>query len=108
MSFETHLHGPRFAIEEERREIRFREMACYGLASLSLSTWLLYWVFFAFTKSWEIWLFPLIAMICIAQAQFIACDRRKAEQRLRDWDKTVESAFLDLFPANDENQEKPN
>lgn len=57
MSFETHLHGPRFAIEEKRREIRFREMACYGFAALNLSAWLLYWVFFSFNESWEIWFF---------------------------------------------------
>ncbi len=107
MSFEIHLHGPLFAIEEERREIRFREMACYGLAALSLSTWLLYWVFFAFNEGWEICLFPLITMICIAQAQFIARDWRKAELRLRDWDKTVERAISELFPANDENWKQP-
>ncbi len=107
MSFETHLHGPRFAIEEERREIRFREMACYGFAALDISAWSLYWVFFSFNENWEIWLFPLIAVICIAQAQFIARDRRKAEQRLRVLDKTVERAISDLFPANDENRQRP-
>lgn len=100
MSFDAHRHGQRFAIDEERRESRFREIACYVTAALNIAALLTIWLFFDFSGGWKLWFYPLMAMVLVAQAQFCARDRRKAEQRLRDWDRTVGNAVSNLFDAD--------